>query len=130
MAVPTQPLTLGIEEEYQIIDPKTLDLRTYISELLTQDQTRAKKLDLKPELMQSQVEVGSHICHNIKEARAEIVRLRRDVLELADENGLMIAAASTHPFARWEDQIITEGTRYKELLDDMQGCLLYTSRCV
>ena len=89
MAVPTQPLTLGIEEEYQIIDPKTLDLRTYISELLTQDQTRAKKLDLKPELMQSQVEVGSHICHNIKEARAEIVRLRRDVLELADENGLM-----------------------------------------
>ena len=95
MAVPTQPLTLGIEEEYQIIDPQTRDLRTYISELLTQDQIRAKKLDLKPELMQSQVEVGSHICRNIKEARAEIVRLRRDVLELADENGLMIAAAST-----------------------------------
>jgi carboxylate-amine ligase len=89
--------------------------------LLTQDQIRPKKLDLKPELMQSQVEVGSHICQNIKEARQEIVRLRRDVLELADENNLMIAAASTHPFARWEDQIITEGTRYKELLDDMQG---------
>jgi carboxylate-amine ligase len=121
MSVPTQPLTLGIEEEYQIIDPETRDLRTYISELLTQDQIRPKKLDLKPELMQSQVEVGSHICQNIKEARTEIVRLRRDVLELADENGLMIAAASTHPFARWEDQIITEGTRYKELLDDMQG---------
>ena len=83
MAVPTQPLTLGIEEEYQIIDPQTRDLRTYISELLTQDQIRAKKLDLKPELMQSQVEVGSHICRNIKEARAEIVRLRRDVLELS-----------------------------------------------
>ncbi len=121
MAVPEQPLTLGIEEEYQIIDAETRDLRTYISELLTQDQIRAKKLDLKPELMQSQVEVGSHICKNITEARAEITRLRRDVLELADENGLMIAAASTHPFARWEDQIITEGTRYKELLDDMQG---------
>ena len=121
MAVPKQPLTLGIEEEYQIIDPQTRDLRTYISELLTQDMARAKRLDLKPELMQSQVEVGSHICRNIKEARAEIVRLRREVLELADENGLMIAAASTHPFARWEDQIITEGTRYKELLDDMQG---------
>jgi carboxylate-amine ligase len=121
MAVPEQPLTLGIEEEYQIIDPVTRDLRTYISELLTQDQIREKKLDLKPELMQSQVEVGSHICKNIKEARAEVIRLRRDILELADENGLMIAAASTHPFARWEDQIITEGTRYKELLDDMQG---------
>ncbi|CUS05472.2 Carboxylate-amine ligase Haur_4831 [Candidatus Promineifilum breve] len=121
MAVPLQPLTLGIEEEYQIIDPVTRDLRTYISELLTQDQNRHKKLDLKPELMQSQVEVGSHVCRNIKEARSEITGLRRDVLELADENGLMIAAASTHPFARWEDQIITEGTRYKELLDDMQG---------
>jgi len=121
MAVPMQPLTLGIEEEYQIIDPETRDLRTFISELLTQDQRRHKKLDLKPELMQSQVEVGSRICQNITEARQEVVQLRRDVLELADENGLMIAAASTHPFARWEDQIITEGTRYKELLDDMQG---------
>ncbi len=121
MSVPTQPLTLGIEEEYQIIDPETRDLRTYISELLTQDQVRPKKLDLKPELMQSQVEVGSRICRNIQEARSEIVRLRGDVLELADENGVRIAAASTHPFARWEDQIITEGTRYKELLDDMQG---------
>ena len=121
MPVPKQPLTLGIEEEYQIIDPATRDLRTYISELLTQDQARARKLDLKPELMQSQVEVGSHICRNVKEARAEIVRLRREVMEMAHENGLQIAAASTHPFARWEDQIITEGTRYKELLDDMQG---------
>ena len=121
MAVPTQPLTLGIEEEYQIIDPETRDLRTYISELLTQDQIRAKKLDLKPELMQSQVEVGSRICRNVKEAKQEIIRLRRDVFELAEENGLQIAAASTHPFARWEDQVITEGTRYRELLDDMQG---------
>jgi len=121
MTVPTQPLTLGIEEEYQIIDPETRDLRTYISELLTQDQIRAKKLDLKPELMQSQVEVGSRICRNVKEAKQEIIRLRRDVFELADENGLQIAAASTHPFARWEDQVITEGTRYRELLDDMQG---------
>jgi carboxylate-amine ligase len=121
MSAPTQPLTLGIEEEYQIIDPETRDLRTYISELLTQDQVRPKKLDLKPELMQSQVEVGSQICRDITEARSEVIRLRGDVLELADENGLMIAAASTHPFARWEDQIITEGTRYKELLDDMQG---------
>ena len=93
MSAPTQPLTLGIEEEYQIIDPETRDLRTYISELLTQDQVRPKKLDLKPELMQSQVEVGSQICRDITEARSEVIRLRGDVLELADENGLMIPAA-------------------------------------
>ncbi len=121
MTVPMQPLTLGIEEEYQIIDPETRNLRTYISELLTQDQARPQKLDLKPELMQSQVEVGSRICKDITEAQGEISRLRREVLEMADQNGLKIAAASTHPFARWEDQIITEGTRYRELLDDMQG---------
>src|SRR5690606_14668016 len=80
-----------------------------------------KKLDLKPELMQSQVEVGSLVCEDIRTAREEVIRLRRDVLELAEENNVLIAAASTHPFARWEDQVITEGTRYKELLDDMQG---------
>ncbi|MFO7661602.1 MAG: carboxylate-amine ligase [Chloroflexota bacterium] len=121
MSVPAQPLTIGIEEEYQIIDPVTRDLRTYISELLTQDQQRPKKLNLKPELMQSQVEVGSRICTTVKDARDEVVRLRGEVLDLAEENGLHIAAASTHPFARWEDQVITEGTRYRELLDDMQG---------
>lgn len=121
MAVPTQPLTIGIEEEYQIIDPVTRDLRTYVSEFLTQDQKRPKKLNLKPELMQSQVEAGSHVCRNIKEVRQEVVRMRREVMEVAAENNLMIAAASTHPFARWEDQVISEGQRYRELLDDMQG---------
>jgi carboxylate-amine ligase len=114
------PLTLGVEEEYQIIDPQTRNLRTYISELLTQDERRPARLNLKPELMQSQVEVGSVICENVGHVREEVVRLRREVFNLAAENGLYIAAASTHPFARWEDQLITEGTRYKELLDDMQ----------
>jgi carboxylate-amine ligase len=112
---------MGIEEEYQIIDPKTRNLHAYISELLSQDQQREVKLNLMPELMQSQVEVGSNVCQNIGEVRQEVVRLRRAVTELADANGVAIAAASTHPFARWEEQSITEGVRYKELLDDMQG---------
>lgn len=121
MSVPTPPLTMGIEEEYQIIDPKTRNLHAYISEFLTQDQEREVRLGLMPELMQSQVEVGSTVCKNIAEIRQEVVRLRRAVCELADQNGLAIAAASTHPFARWDEQSITEGVRYKELLDDMQG---------
>ncbi len=121
MAVPTPSLTLGVEEEYQIIDPQTRNLHSYISELLSQDQERPYKLDLKPELMQSQVEVGSHVCRNVKEVRQELVRLRRAVCHMADENGLAIAAASTHPFAKWEEQSITEGVRYRELMDDMQG---------
>lgn len=121
MPVPVPPLTLGVEEEYQIIDPETRNLHAYITEFLSQDQRREISLDLKPELMQSQVEVGSHVCRNIKEVRHEVVRLRRAIIDLAAENGVQIAAASTHPFARWDEQPITEGVRYKELLDDMQG---------
>jgi carboxylate-amine ligase len=120
MTVPTPPMTLGIEEEYQIIDPSSRNLHSYISEFLSQDERSRKSLDLKPELMQSQVEVGSHVCQNIKEVRAEVIRLRRAVTSLAERNDLKIAAASTHPFAKWEEQSITEGDRYRELLDDMQ----------
>lgn len=121
MSVPQQPLTLGVEEEFQIIDPETRDLRAYITDFITQDSQRPQQLNLKPELMQSQVEVGSRICRNVKEVRQEVIRLRREVIEMADQNNVKIAAASTHPFARWEDQVITEGTRYRELLHDMQA---------
>ncbi len=121
MSVPTPPLTLGIEEEYQIIDPQSRNLQAYISELLSKDEERSTKLDLKPEFLQSQVEVGSHVCRNIKELRTEVVRLRRAVIEMAEENGVAIAAASTHPFASWEEQAVTDGARYRELLDDLQG---------
>lgn len=115
------PLTLGVEEEYQIIDPETRNLHAYISEFLSLDQQRGKKVNLQPEFMQSQVEVGTNVCSDIKEVRKEIIRLRRSVIEMAEEKGVQIVAASTHPFARWDEQSITEGVRYRELLDDMQG---------
>ncbi len=121
MAVPTPPLTIGIEEEYQIIDPQSRNLHAYISEFLSQDERRTTRLNLKPEFMQSQVEVGSHVCRNVREVRQEVIRLRRAVCEMAYENELVIAAASTHPFAFWDEQSITEGARYRELLDDMRA---------
>jgi carboxylate-amine ligase len=121
MTVPVPPLTIGIEEEYQIIDPKSRNLHSYISEFLSQDERRPARLNLKPEFMQSQVEVGSHVCRNVGEVRQEVRRLRRAVSEMAAENGLAIAAASTHPFAHWDQQSITEGARYRELLDDMRA---------
>ncbi|HCB49294.1 MAG TPA: carboxylate-amine ligase, partial [Chloroflexi bacterium] len=99
MSMPAPPLTLGVEEEYQIIDPETRNLHSYITELLSQDEQMPTSLNLRPELMQSQVEVGSYVCRNIKEVRQEVTRLRRSVLEMAEKNGLLIAAASTHPFA-------------------------------
>lgn len=115
------PLTLGIEEEYQIINPETRNLHAYISELISQDEQKVNPLLLKAEFMQSQVEVGSHVCKNIKELRQEVIRLRRAVIKMAEDNDLRIVAASTHPFAKWEEQSITEGDRYRELLDNMQG---------
>jgi len=111
-------LTLGIEEEYQIIDPQTRELKSYIQELLEQGRLLLQD-QIKPEFLQSQVEVGSHICQDIPELRRELVRLRRSIAELASANGLQVAAASTHPFSSWSTQNINVGERYTKLHTDM-----------
>ena len=90
MATPS--FIIGIEEEYQIIDPATGELRSYITELLEAGKVVLKE-QVKAELHQSIVEVGTHVCNTPAEARAEIIRLRRGVMELAGKNGLKIAAA-------------------------------------
>jgi carboxylate-amine ligase len=114
-----EPLTLGIEEEYQIIDPQTRELTSFITEFLEQGAMVFRD-QMKPELLQSQVEVGSNVCQNITEARAEITRLRSLLGELADKNGRKIVAAGTHPFSRWEDQLVTDKARYHGLMDQMR----------
>jgi len=112
------PLTIGIEEEYQIIDPKTRELTSYIQQFLNRGQVLGDQL--KAEFMQSQVEVGTRICHSIKEAREEVRRLRSTMIEIADSAELQLAAASTHPFSHWSDQVITASERYLEFAEDMQ----------
>jgi len=116
MALPD--FTIGIEEEYQIIDPETRELTSYVQEFLDQGQIVLKD-QIKPELLQSQVEVGSRICHSIQEAREEVIRLRRTILELAESNGLLFAAASTHPFSHWVDQDVTPLERYRKHQEQM-----------
>ncbi|MEM8995820.1 MAG: carboxylate-amine ligase [Acidobacteriota bacterium] len=113
------PLTLGIEEEYQIIDPETRQLASGNQQLLDEG---AKILgeQIKPEFMQSQVEVGTRVCRDISEARSEIVRLRKTVSDLAKVHGLGLAAASTHPISTWSDQTITGAERYRQLEDDLR----------
>ncbi|MEO1366558.1 MAG: glutamate-cysteine ligase family protein, partial [Acidobacteriota bacterium] len=113
------PLTLGIEEEYQIIDPETRQLASGNQQLLDEG---AKILgeQIKPEFMQSQVEVGTRVCRDISEARSEIVRLRKTVSDLANDHGLGLAAASTHPISSWSDQTITGAERYRQLEDDLR----------
>jgi carboxylate-amine ligase len=111
MALPD--FTIGIEEEYQIIDPETCELRSYIQEFLEQGQMILKD-QIKPEMLQSQVEVGSRICRNIQEARQELIRLRHEVNQVAEDNGLRVVAASTHPFSLWSEQQVTETERYSK----------------
>src|SRR5436853_1597908 len=111
--------TLGIEEEFQIIDPNTRELRSHIAEMLEEGRMVLGE-QVKPEMHQSMIEVGTGICANIQEARADVIRLRSAVASMAANRGLRIAAASTHPFSSWKDQKITEHERYEALVDEMQ----------
>lgn len=112
-------LTIGIEEEYQIIDPETRELRSYITQILEEGR-RILREQVKPELHQSIVEVGTCVCRTPAEARADLVRLRREIAALAKKNGLVIAAAGTHPFSSWRDQETTPLDRYSGVKEDMQ----------
>ncbi len=111
-------LTLGIEEEYQIIDPQSRELKSYITEILKGDSMILD--EVKPELHQSMVEIGSKVCRTPQELRGELVRLRGMVMDLAGKNGLVIAAAGTHPFSCWTKQEITPLERYIGVRQDLQ----------
>ncbi len=113
------PLTLGIEEEYQIIDPATRQLAP-MSEPLIERGREVLGDQIKPELMRSQVEVGSRVCGDIAEARREVTRLRRTIAELASEQGLRMVAASTHPISSWSEQELTPAARYAKLATDLR----------
>src|SRR5690242_13321739 len=111
--------TLGIEEEFAIIDPDTRELRSHIHEILEGGKITLKE-QIKPEMHQSVVELGTEICQSIEDARRHVLDLRSKLASLAGERGLKIASAGTHPFSHWRDQLITEGERYEQILRDMQ----------
>ncbi len=112
-------LSIGIEEEYQIIDPKTRELRSYITQILEEGRLRLRE-QVKAELHQSIIEIGTTVCASPAEARTELIRLRREVINLAGKNGMKIAAAGTHPFSSWLTQEITPLERYLGVKKDMQ----------
>ncbi|HVM92378.1 MAG TPA: carboxylate-amine ligase [Terriglobales bacterium] len=112
--------TLGIEEEYQTVDPETRDLRSHIHAEIIEKGKLALQERVKAEMHQSVVEVGTSVCANIKDAKAELKRLRRHMIRLAEENGLRLASAATHPFADWRVQEVYPDDRYKNIVEDMQ----------
>jgi carboxylate-amine ligase len=112
--------TIGIEEEYQTVDPVTRDLRSHIHAEIIEKGKLLLQERVKAEMHQSVVEVGTSVCSNIKEAKDEVKKLRRDMIMLARENGLRLASAATHPFADWRTQEIYPDERYKNIVEDLQ----------
>src|ERR1700757_81199 len=119
MSAKEHTFTLGIEEEFAIIDPETRELRSHIQEILEGGKVVLKE-QIKPEMHQSVVELGTEICPSIAEARRHVTELRSKLASLADKAGLKIASVGTHPLSHWRDQLITEGERYQEIVKDMQ----------
>jgi glutamate---cysteine ligase / carboxylate-amine ligase len=112
--------TLGIEEEYQTIDPETRDLRSHIAtEMLAKGKLRLEER-VKAEMHQSVIEVGTRICETIQDAQADLFDLRRNMVSLAEEHGLVLVAGATHPFADWRVQEIYPDPRYAQVVEDLQ----------
>src|SRR5207253_9904166 len=103
--------TLGIEEEFQVVDPQTRELKSHIQELFAEGEKRLKE-EIKREMHDSVIEVGTPICRNVAEARREVTRLRGEIIRLTRENGLRIAAAGTLPISHWMNVPSIDGARY------------------
>ncbi|WP_109699498.1 carboxylate-amine ligase [Chitinophaga deserti] len=111
--------TLGIEEEYMVMDPETRELRSHEQKIVEQAQ-KVIKDKVKAEMHQAVVEVGTQICANIEEAWTDVTLLRKTIYEIAGNLGFSIGASGTHPFSKWEKQLITDHPRYFELVNEMQ----------
>jgi carboxylate-amine ligase len=120
MPLPKPEFTIGIEEEYLLIDPETRELvRDPPADLMTESEEQIEG-QVGPEFLRSQIEVGTKICSTIQEARDDLGRLRRAVVDVAAKHGLVPIAASTHPFASWREQLTTDRERYTALARDMR----------
>jgi carboxylate-amine ligase len=111
--------TLGVEEEYQIVDPETRELRSYVSEIIEGGKTLLRER-VRPEMHQSMVEVGTTICQDVAAVKSQLTEMRGELDRLARKGGLRIVAASTHPFSDWKSQPITENPRYHNIVNDLQ----------
>jgi carboxylate-amine ligase len=105
--------TVGIEEELMILDASSLDLASAIDSILGEEPPHG---EIKPELLESVLEISTSPCPDVASAHAELAQLRALVAERAAEQGLRIGASGTHPFARWEDQRVVSDDRYRGLI--------------
>ncbi|HJO96620.1 MAG: carboxylate-amine ligase [Rhodospirillales bacterium] len=119
--MPEPPFTIGIEEEYLLVDSDSRDLASEPPDaVLRECESRLGDL-VRPEFLRSQIEVGTEVCSDVQAARTNLAHLRRTVAEVAANYGLAPIAASTHPFAKWHEQAQTDKERYNILAESMQG---------
>ncbi|MEO6949754.1 MAG: carboxylate-amine ligase [Ginsengibacter sp.] len=111
--------TLGIEEEYMVVDPETRELKSH-EQKIVQEGEKVIKDKIKAEMHQAVVEVGTDICANIDEAFMDVATLRRTVSAIAGDMGLWVGASGTHPFSHWERQLITDHIRYSDIVRELQ----------
>ena len=111
--------TLGVEEEFQIIDPETRGLRSHVQQMLEEGKILLKER-VKPEMHQSVIELGTGICKDIGEVRRDIAETRTEIIRLAARQGMRVAASGSHPFSDWADQLIFPDPRYDQVVEEMQ----------
>src|SRR6058998_682864 len=116
----SDPYTLGVEEEYMLLDGETFDLVQHIDTVLAAVAGHELEPRINSELMQSVLEVATPVCHTPTEVRQQLLRIRSYVCGVAREKGLRVGSAGTHPFALFERQRITAKDRYRALVDQMQ----------
>lgn len=111
--------TLGIEEEYMVVDPQTRELKSHEQKIVTDGQKIIKD-KVKAEMHQAVVEVGTDICQDIDEAYHDVSTLRNTISQIAEGLGFWMGASGTHPFSHWERQLITDHVRYNQIVDELQ----------
>ena len=129
MAVAEPEFTLGIEEEYFLVDRATRDVVEDPPAAMLADCEALLAGQVSPEFLRSQIEIGTRVCASLAEARADLRHLRRTVAAVAARHGMAPVAAATHPFARWDAQKTTERRRYADLRDDLQGVVRRLAIC-
>jgi carboxylate-amine ligase len=121
MSYSVPELTIGVEEEYLLVDRETRALASDPPDGLMQECEKRLGIQVSSELLRSQIEIGTKVCNNVQEVRDELIHLRGNIKEVANSYGLEPIAASTHPFSRWYDQKHTKKERYDQLTVEMQG---------
>ena len=111
--------TLGVEEEYMVLDPVTYELKSHEQKIVHEGQ-KVIKDKVKAEMHQAVVEVGTDICADVDEAYKDVAQLRKTIAEIANGLGFAMGAAGTHPFSHWESQLITDHARYNEIVNELQ----------